>query len=318
MIREINLAKEADQMIDLLSRVFRYPDHPEWDASEDSIREVQGRARAYRRMAPLLRLFPSYKNRIQGLAYDIKGETVGLSIFYETSPHIWHIDYIGVLSEHRRKGVGNALVAATLERIKKLSGQHVSLEVNEGNAPANRLYEQAGFECLTQRSVFELQRGQTVAPVSMGEQYQINITAKKDWEIQYKLATAVVPQSVAADRPITPDLYKPGRFALLGKMLNRLAGRKFKFISLMDKGEIVGWALLNMSRNGQSVNGIDAMTISDDAVASHLLEHSLKMISDDNSAPTRIVIDSWQTALVKSAESLLTLKMKTNRLGQTL
>lgn len=318
MIRKVNLAKEANQMIELLSKVFQYPDHPEWNASEDLIKEVQQRARAYKRMAPILNLFPSYKNRIQGLVYDVNNKAIGLSIFFETSPKKWHIDYIGVLATHRGQGLGEALVDATLERIRDFSGKYVSLMVADGNTPAERLYKKAGFEHITQRLVMEMERGKTVPDTSVATDYQLDVVTKKNWEAQYTIAKVVVPSTIAFHQPITPDLYKPGRFALLSKALNRLAGREFKTVSLKEQGDLVGWALLNISKKGQDVNAIEIMTVEDQSVADYLLTHSLKMMTEANSAPTTIVLDSWQTSLIKAASPFLKIKKVSNSLGRAL
>ncbi len=318
MIRKINLAKEANQIVELLSSVFQYPNHPEWSADKESIQVIQQRARAYRRMAPILNLFPSYKNRIQGLAYDVEGETVGFSLFYETSPTIWYIDYIGVLANYRKKGIGKALVAATLERIREFAGSYVSLAVSKGNLPAENLYSQFGFSPITERIALEMQGGKSISPVEADNDFETQVTSQREWEAQYAVADAAIPDVIKSKHPITPDSYKPGRLAFISRAFNFLAGRKFKFITLQKDASLVGWSFLNMSRNGRVLNAIEIMTIDDDHVAEYLLTHSLNIITQANTAPISLRLDSWQDALVQAATPLFTLKSIDTTLGLTL
>ena len=57
-----------------------------------------------------------------------------------------YISNVAVSSEHRRKGVGEALVAALKERGEALGLSFMSLEVRASNAPAIALYEKLGFQ----------------------------------------------------------------------------------------------------------------------------------------------------------------------------
>ena len=52
---------------------------------------------------------------------------------------------IVVASAHRRDGFGRALLAAHLARLAEEGANHVFLEVEEGNLPAERLYRHFGF-----------------------------------------------------------------------------------------------------------------------------------------------------------------------------
>jgi hypothetical protein len=55
---------------------------------------------------------------------------------------------IGVVEGDRGRGVGDALLAALLERVAAEGGAAVSLSVEPGNARAVRLYERHGFVAL--------------------------------------------------------------------------------------------------------------------------------------------------------------------------
>lgn len=319
MIRTANLAKEADRFIELLSLVFQYPDHPEWSADEEGIRDIQQRARAYRRLAPLLTLFPSYKRRIQGLISEEDERLVGLSLFYETSPKSWHIEYVGVLPEFRRKGIGRALVLATLEKITHFKGETVTLDVNAGNTPAEELYRRTGFNNVVKRHTFELRGApDTIYIPSMSHSYQQALDKKKDWQLQYELAKEVAPPHFAHGRPTVLEHYKPSRLVFLSLILRRMAGRKLQFLTLSEGNQPKGWAVLSISRGGRSINGIEAMTVHDGKVAEIILKRSLELISQENSAPIIITLESWQTELISTARQLMSLKFTSNRMERTL
>ena len=52
---------------------------------------------------------------------------------------------IGVIAERRGRGIGTALLRATLERAQAVGFKRVELSVREGNARAAVLYERLGF-----------------------------------------------------------------------------------------------------------------------------------------------------------------------------
>jgi ribosomal protein S18 acetylase RimI-like enzyme len=52
---------------------------------------------------------------------------------------------IGVLSSHRRQGIGKALLETTLTAARERGLTRVELFVRTDNEPARRLYEKVGF-----------------------------------------------------------------------------------------------------------------------------------------------------------------------------
>jgi RimJ/RimL family protein N-acetyltransferase len=52
---------------------------------------------------------------------------------------------MGVVAEHRGKGIGAALMQATLERARALGFERIELTVYEGNERARALYARFGF-----------------------------------------------------------------------------------------------------------------------------------------------------------------------------
>jgi len=57
-----------------------------------------------------------------------------------------HIVSVAVMHQHRRKGIGKALVAQALENMRIYNAKQCFLEVRVTNTPAIELYKKLGFE----------------------------------------------------------------------------------------------------------------------------------------------------------------------------
>lgn len=56
-----------------------------------------------------------------------------------------HVISVAVASNHRRKGIGSALLSAVTSRLVQEGISVIHLEVRKGNEPAIAFYEQVGF-----------------------------------------------------------------------------------------------------------------------------------------------------------------------------
>jgi ribosomal-protein-alanine N-acetyltransferase len=57
-----------------------------------------------------------------------------------------HVVSVAVLPEHRRKGIGEALVTQAMEGMRKYNAKQCFLEVRVTNQEAISLYKKLGFE----------------------------------------------------------------------------------------------------------------------------------------------------------------------------
>ena len=62
-----------------------------------------------------------------------------------TIPDSGAIQNVGIVLEHRGRGLGRALVQAALRGFRESGLMHISLEVTAANEPAVRLYQSLGF-----------------------------------------------------------------------------------------------------------------------------------------------------------------------------
>lgn len=81
-----------------------------------------------------------------GLAAYIGDECVGFALFEQRWNKYLYLDNLLVPAEHRRSGVGRALVEAGMELAKSLGDIGVWLVCQNNNLPAMEFYIQMGFE----------------------------------------------------------------------------------------------------------------------------------------------------------------------------
>jgi mycothiol synthase len=83
------------------------------------------------------------------------GRPVGVLILSEVVEWgSWDVAYVGVVPEARGRGVGRALLARAIRAAAAGQAGHLTLAVDERNAPARRLYALLGFEPFDERDVY--------------------------------------------------------------------------------------------------------------------------------------------------------------------
>ncbi|MCI0681881.1 MAG: GNAT family N-acetyltransferase [Gemmataceae bacterium] len=65
----------------------------------------------------------------------------------------WDLSYFGVVPEHRRRGLGRAMLVRTMHVVRDAYGLPLHLAVDRRNAPARRMYEGLGFHTTGVREV---------------------------------------------------------------------------------------------------------------------------------------------------------------------
>ena len=77
-------------------------------------------------------------------------EVVGYALFWHVADEV-HLLNVAVSPDHRRKGLGRALVAELVRYAREHAAVKIFLEVRVSNVPAITLYESVGFERLDVR-----------------------------------------------------------------------------------------------------------------------------------------------------------------------
>ena len=91
------------------------------------------------------------------LVYMEGDEVVGYVAAEMQSAGSGYIDYLGVRSDHRGRGVGRVLVQAATDRLNELGATSVNLTVRESNVAARALYDSLGFS--TERVIRPYRKG---------------------------------------------------------------------------------------------------------------------------------------------------------------
>ena len=87
---------------------------------------------------------PAYHPELDLVAEDSEGQLVGFCIGWFAAG-FGHLEPMGVHKNHRRYGLGTALIAELLRRLEGLGATHCLVEPECGPSPAVALYETMGF-----------------------------------------------------------------------------------------------------------------------------------------------------------------------------
>ncbi|MFA5929410.1 MAG: GNAT family N-acetyltransferase [Candidatus Micrarchaeia archaeon] len=92
----------------------------------------------------------AFANRVAGacLVAEESGKPIG-AVFGQKKityyPNSAYVEVVFISKEHRGKGIGKALLAASLAAMKRKGISNVSITVDGGNKKARSLYKKAGF-----------------------------------------------------------------------------------------------------------------------------------------------------------------------------
>jgi ribosomal protein S18 acetylase RimI-like enzyme len=157
-----------------------------------------------------------------GFVWVADGRVVGnASIRPAEAPGGWVIGNVAVSPEYRRRGIGRALMSAAIGLAEMRTGRWVALQVEEGNAVAQRLYHSMGFRTLgtVARWVREVGAGPAGA---VPEKAAGLVRARRggEWWREYELAHAVQNPALASIEPVHAQQFRPGFSVDLGRWLD--------------------------------------------------------------------------------------------------
>ena len=89
--------------------------------------------------------------------YQSNGEDVAVLLIAEDSKFAeWEISYLGVVPDHRRRGLARRITIEALNDAQSAGMQSVTLSVDERNGPAIDLYRALGFQCRSHQVIHAL------------------------------------------------------------------------------------------------------------------------------------------------------------------
>ena len=220
-LRPVNLRSDLGELADLIELVFA----PGMDhAGREAVREMRLLGRSG------LGGLPGLSDIAQGMGHGFvwvaQGRLVGnISLFSggKPGPDTWLIANVGVHPDFRRRGIGNRLLEAGIEAIRRQGGRVARLQVDCGNEGAQRLYARRGF--LEERAWTHWRREGRIRnlPAQEAGAARISRLRRGEWRAEYALARQLRPQErggLGWQRPLEREQFRRPLQQRLGDWLN--------------------------------------------------------------------------------------------------
>jgi GNAT superfamily N-acetyltransferase len=133
----------------------------------------------------------------------------------------WLVANVAVHPAHRRRGIAQALMRATLDLIRGHGGSEAILQVDADNLGALALYRGLGFLRITTQTTW-IRSGHLAPPPFAPPPLPIHLRRSGEWAAELALAQEARPEGLAWGRPLAPGDFRP---AVLKTAENLLTGR---------------------------------------------------------------------------------------------
>lgn len=223
-LRPLDPSRDLRQVAALISDTFGANLDAEGRAA---LREIQQMARLGPLVGFLLSADPQLRRMLNGYVWLEDGRVVGNLTLHNSLRFgsRWYIYNVAVAPEYRGKGIGQALLQAALDEVRQEGGGWATLQVEEDNEPARRLYEAAGFESLSALAHLQLSAPppDTTAPAVIPG---LRTWQPEDWYEEFELAKAAMPASLQWWQPLRTSDFRVFPEQRLGEWIDRLIGRR--------------------------------------------------------------------------------------------
>ncbi len=148
----------------------------------------------------------------QGFVWESDGRVVGNASLMPVVgyPKRWVMANVVVLPEYRGRGIGADLVRASIDLVRKQRGEKIILQVDEGNAVAQKLYAGLGFKPLTTRNTWLRGAG---GPASRSIQFEaVRKRSPDQWRAQWELALKIHPEGLIWPYPPLRMIFQSRRW----------------------------------------------------------------------------------------------------------
>lgn len=223
-LRPVDLRSDLGELADLMELVFS----PGMDrAGRDAVREMRLMSRSG------LGALPGVSDIVQGMGqgyvWVAQGRLVGnISLFAggKPGPDTWLIANVGVHPDYRRRGIGERLLDAGIEAIRRRGGRRALLQVDCDNAAARRLYARRGFR--DERAWTHWRRDGNIRsrPPAVPGAPQITRLRRGEWAQEYALAQRLRPPArggLGWQRPLRREQFRQPLQQRLADWLNMRA-----------------------------------------------------------------------------------------------
>jgi ribosomal protein S18 acetylase RimI-like enzyme len=219
-LQPLRLARDWHQVITLIEVAFGEALDADAQRALRNMRPLPG-------LAPLIGFFDNLalpgEGLMPGFVWLEGGKVVGTASMRRMHSYDdgWLISNVAVHPDWQRRGIGRAVVEASLDFAQDHGGRWTVLQVRDDNATARRLYESLGFQSVGE--VVRLRKAdarETIEPVPVEGLRPANWT---DGSALYSVARTLTPYDVLWADAMNRDLYKTGP---LEPLVTRLNGRR--------------------------------------------------------------------------------------------
>jgi len=312
-MRPLKLPGDLSVIADVVPRTFQYPENPEWSLRQDELEDIIRMVRSLRRLWPIVRLLqvfsPTLRDLFRGFVWEEDGEIAGVVM---TQRHgttaLWEVGVVGVVPEHRRKGIARRLLARSLEDLHDRGAEKVSLGVISRNVPAYSLYTGLGFEHYGGIVEFETDtKEEPEVPVRPAGFAEEPVRSSNGWRVRYELDRRINPPELTRYEPVVLGRYRPPLLVRpIVPLLTLLMRRERKVVGLRrtDGGQLVAVARYEVPKKEGGVNSIRAIV--DPAcpeLADYLVAYQLdRALARGPGRRVDFFIPDWMTHVTEAAE----------------
>ncbi|MGH2620507.1 MAG: GNAT family N-acetyltransferase [Anaerolineales bacterium] len=204
-LRPVDSRRDLAQVADLIEEVFR----GDLDAlGRRMVREMRVLGKAGWLGWGLSRLFLPPGARPQGFVWEEDGRVVGNASLLAVNefPERWVLANVAVSPDYRRRGIARQMVEAGIDLARERGATALYLQVERDNPPAQRLYQQLGFESLITRTNWRRAPGLRWEPAS--PRIEIRPRRRGEWDRQWELAAAIYPEGLFWPYPLAPGFFR--------------------------------------------------------------------------------------------------------------
>ncbi len=165
---------------------------------------------------------------VSGFVWLEQGKVVGNATLQraDTSEMRWRITNVAVMAEQRKRGIGRALMQATLGEIAKEHGAWAILQVRAENTAARHLYERLGFTPVCRVGVWKLPSARAMPPrlPEHDRDIELHPLAPHAWQPRLELARAARSELAHWLEPLNEATFEVILEQRFGEWLGRLSG----------------------------------------------------------------------------------------------
>ncbi len=310
-LRPFKLPGDLSMMVDVLPKMFQYPENEAWNVQEDEVESMVDMVSGVRRMWLLIRMLqlvvPTLRDVMRGYVWDEDGQPVGLTnVIREGMTDQWMIGNVGVLPAYRRRGIARRLVQAAVDYARERGAKTINLDVVDGNVPAYNLYESMGFVHFSTQSelVFSSDTAlPAIVPLPGG--YRVVATSLSDWRPRFEMAQRIIPAQEQLYMPVEEGRYRqPAILRPFLPLLERaFGGRSFLYNAISPSGQVVGQAHANVRMRA---GGLNMLRIVLDPAHGEIAPHLVRMMLAEigRTSPGRRIdlhLRHWQKNTIDAA-----------------